>query len=136
MEETEHKWFSNFILKIIKSFGPTEKLIFYLFTVLLCLSTLSMVSNINEMFLVEIPAKGGVLKEGVLGSPRFINPVLAISETDKTISNLVYSGLLKSKSDGSYTTDLAESYSVSDDGLSYYVRIREGAKFHDKKPVT
>lgn len=99
-------------------------------------STIFLVSKINEAFLVEVPAYGGTLHEGVIGSPRFINPVLAISDADRDLTTLIYSGLLKANPDGSFSGDLAKSYSISEDGLTYVFTLKDDAKFHDGKPLT
>ncbi|AKB82806.1 Dipeptide-binding ABC transporter, periplasmic substrate-binding component [Methanosarcina barkeri 3] len=49
---------------------------------------------------------------------------------------LVQSTLLKKDSNGSLITDLATNYSVSDDGLTWTVKIRDDVKFHDGVPLT
>jgi len=76
------------------------------------------------------------LREGVIGSPRFINPLLAISDTDRDLTALIYSGLMKATPEGDLIEDLAKSFDVSDDGLVYTFEIREDAIFHDGTPVT
>ncbi len=114
----------------------TEKTIFWFFVVVLGISTLAMLNNINKQFLVEIPAKGGSLTEGAIGSPRFINPLLAISNADRDLTTLVYSGLLKSDPSGELIPDLAESYTISDDGLTYTFKLKDDIFFHDKTPIT
>lgn len=114
----------------------TEKLVFYGFATLLILSTIFMLWRVNNLLLVEVPKEGGELKEGIIGTPRFINPLLAFTDADRDLTTLVYSGLLKATSDGNYIPDLAETYSVSEDGLKYTFTIRKDAVFHDGKPVT
>lgn len=121
---------------LFKSFGPTEKILFYCLAVVIFFSGISAVWQVNKHFLAVVPAHGGTFTEGVVGSPRFINPLLAISDTDKSISSLVYSGLLKHGDNNDYQLDLAESYAVSEDGLVYTVKIKDNAYFHDGKPVT
>ncbi len=95
-----------------------------------------MLLKINDNYLVKVPKTGGTLKEGLIGIPRFINPVLAISETDKDLSALVYSGLTRITPDGEIIPDLASSYEVSEDGLEYFFKIRDDAVFHDGKKIT
>ncbi len=120
---------------VVKSFGPTERMLFCFLAALMFLSSLRATWQLNNFFLSEVPAHGGTFTEGVVGSPRFINPLLAIGDTDKSIGGLVYSGLLKHGENGEYAPDLAEYYSVSPDGLVYSVKIRDNAFFHDGKPV-
>lgn len=127
---------SGIFNSVVKFFGPTERLLFYCLGILMFFSGLSAIWQVNNFFLREVPARGGVFTEGVVGSPRFINPLLAISETDKGLVSLVYSGLLKRAQNGEYAPDLAEYYSISENGLVYSVKIRENAFFHDGQPVT
>lgn len=124
------------IERVIKSFSLTEKVIFWFLTIILSASTATMLYQINKNFLVEVPAKGGSLVEGSIGSPRFINPVLAISNTDRDLAILIYSGLLRATPEGDFIPDLAESYTISDDGLVYTFKIRDDAYFSDNSPVT
>ena len=49
---------------------------------------------------------------------------------------LVQSTLFKKDSNGSLIRDLATNYSVSDDGLTWTVNIRNDVKFHDGVPLT
>lgn len=114
----------------------TEKILFYLVSLVLIVSGAILLIRLNDSFLVEVPAFGGSFTEGLVGSPRFINPVLAISDTDKDISSLLYSGLLKASGNGGYEPDLAESYQVTAGGTVYDFIIKEGASFHDGKEVT
>jgi len=121
---------------LIKSFSLTEKVVFWVLFFCLAVSTLSLISQINKNFLINVPAKGGNFTEGVVGSPRFINPLLAISNADRDILALVYSGLMKATPEGQLIPDLAESYSISEDGLTYTFILRDDATFHDGTPVT
>lgn len=127
---------NNSVGRAIKSFGSTEKILFWILAIILVISGARLVSRLNNSLLIEIPSSGGVFTEGIVGSPRFINPLLAISETDKAISSLVYSGLLRRDENGALVPDLAESYTISPDGLNYTFKIRDNAYFHDGKPVT
>lgn len=122
--------------KAIRSFSFTEKVIFGVFTVIFVLSSLLIILKVNTQFLIEVPRFGGVLKEGVIGTPRFINPILSISETDRDLSSLVYSGLMRITPDGKLIPDLALDYTISEDGREYVFTIRGDAVFHDGESVT
>jgi ABC-type transport system substrate-binding protein len=71
----------------------------------------------------------GELTEGIIGTPRFINPVLAVSDVDQDLTQLVYSGLVKISSDNKIVPDLAEYYEISDDGLEYKFILRDKCIF-------
>jgi peptide/nickel transport system substrate-binding protein len=122
--------------KIIDSFSLTEKAIFLLFALIAIVSGIILLINLNQSFLVESPNKGGSINEGIIGTPRFINPIIAVSTADQNLTALIYSGLMRRDAEEGLVPDLAESYSISEDGLEYRFKIREDATFHDKTPVT
>lgn len=121
---------------ILDSFSPKQTFIFITLFVVLLVSAISILGKINRNFLVYLPERGGTLTEGIMGAPRFINPILAISDTDKDITTLVYSGLMKKTTNGEILPDIAESYTISPDGLTYTFKINPEAKFQDRKEVT
>lgn len=127
---------SNAILKTIASFSMTEKIIFYFFLTVLILSTSILLWRVNRSFMVELPKYGGQLREGIVGFPRFINPILAISDADRDMTSLIYSGLVKANSNGEIVPDLAESYSISKDGLVYKFKLKDDIYFHNGEKIT
>ena len=127
---------SNYLGKIVKSFSLTEKAIFIILSLILILSSLSLLGKVNSHFTTTVPAHGGSLTEGVIGSPRFINPLLELSEADRDLTYLVYSGLMRATANGDLIPDLAESYNISPDGLTYTFKLRADAYFHDGEKVT
>ena len=80
----------------------------------------------------------GVISEGIVGHIRNINSVYAdFNETDRDISELIFSGLVKYdplKSD--YAPDLAEKWELSSNNLTYTFTLRSDALWHDGVPVT
>lgn len=91
---------------------------------------------LQRSFLVEVPTYGGSLTEGVVGSPRFINPLLALTDADRDLTTLIYAGLMGIDGDGNFVPVLADHYSISEDGLTYTFVLRESARFSDGSPVT
>ncbi len=76
------------------------------------------------------------MREGIIGTPRFINPVLATSDQDKDLTSLVYAGLTRKNFDGKAVSDIAETIIESEDKLHYTVVLKKNAEFHDGKKVT
>lgn len=76
------------------------------------------------------------LVEGVTGQPSSFMPHMASSQDDKTISRLIYRGLFKYDILGNLVPDLAESWSISSDGLVYTVTIKDAAYWSDGSKVT
>lgn len=117
-------------------FSEGSRALFLFFAAVCVFSSVSLIYLLNESLLVAVPAYGGSLSEGVIGSPRFINPILAVSDSDRDLTSLVYSGLLRATPGGDYESDLAQSYTVSPDGKSYTFTLRPNATFHNGMPVT
>ncbi|TSC70064.1 MAG: Extracellular solute-binding protein family 5 [Parcubacteria group bacterium Gr01-1014_46] len=135
IQELAHKEWKIGVLEklmaIVRSFSLTEKTLFVIFSIIFIASSLSLLYKVNGSFLVEVPDYGGSLNEGVIGSPRFINPLLASSDTDKDLVTLIYSGLMKVTPSGELVPDIAESYTASDDGLNYTFTLKKDIYFQD-----
>jgi len=84
-----------------------------------------------------IPQLGSNYKEGILGQPRFINPILAqTNDADRDLSQLVYSSLFKYDGQGNLIPDLVEEYSIEQDNLTYNISLRQDVFWHDEEPLT
>ncbi|MEI6190864.1 MAG: ABC transporter substrate-binding protein [bacterium] len=126
----------DYLKKIISSFGLTEKTLFIIFLTIFIISTISLLWKANAHFITEVPAHGGSLTEGLIGSSRFINPLLELSAADRDLTYLVYSGLMRATAEGDLVPDLAESYTISDDGLTYTFKLKNNIYFQDGQKVT
>ena len=124
------------IKSAISSFSKKEWIAFGILAAILLGSTLGILEKINTSFMVQMPSRGGSLSEGIIGSPRFVNPILALSDADRDLVSLVYSGLLRKSPDGTLIPDLAENYTVSKDGLTYTFTLKNNIYFQDGKPIT
>ncbi len=122
--------------KIYKTLSPLERWIFYSLIILLALGTLMLMKHVYIGSTVLVPSSGGKIVEGLVGAPRFVNPVLAISQTDKDLTELIYAGLMTTDQRGGLITELAESYSVSEDAMIYEFTLYNNLTFHDGTPLT
>lgn len=120
----------------IRRLSPGDKFIASVLTILVVISSLVGLRALQKAYLVEVPAHGGVLTEGIVGSPRFVNPLLALTDADRDLAALTYAGLMGIGPDGTLVPVLAESYIVSPDGKTYTFTIRQDATFSDGTPVT
>ncbi|HSQ26238.1 MAG TPA: ABC transporter substrate-binding protein [Anaerolineales bacterium] len=77
-----------------------------------------------------------VLRIGWAGSPDTLNPGPAVLTEAYILFELVYDSMFQLELDGSYTPELAESFEVSDDGLTWTFKIRDDVVFHDGEPLT
>ncbi len=123
--------------KVFSLMGRREKMTLTVLAVLAITSGLFTGNQLMAKYTKSVPANGGAYREGIIGQPRFINPLLATSDTDQAIIKLVFSGLYRLDSNGEVVPDLAESFpAVSEDGLEYTVKIKNNAQWHDGTPVT
>ncbi len=111
-----------FILKLVILVG----VIFFVWTLI----------SFSSHSQVEIPSAGGSLIEGVVGTPRFVNPVLAFTRADRDLTALTFDGLLTLGPAGTLIPNIAESITMADDGLAYNVIVRKDIRFHDNTPLT
>ncbi|MGE4169712.1 MAG: peptide-binding protein [Candidatus Margulisiibacteriota bacterium] len=68
--------------------------------------------------------------------PGNLNPLLYTDVYSGTVCDAVFNGLLKANEDLEIVPDLAESYSVSPDGLTYTFKLKKTVTWHDGKPFT
>ncbi|MDB5237637.1 MAG: family 5 extracellular solute-binding protein peptide/nickel transport system substrate-binding [Parcubacteria group bacterium] len=122
--------------RYLRSLTPGDRLITQILGGLVLLACIVALYGIELRFLIVMPAYGGSLTEGIAGAPRFVNPVLAISDTDRDLVALTYAGLMGHDSNGALVPILAQSYTVSPDGKVYTFVIRTNATFSDGTPVT
>ena len=120
---------------MIKSFSATERVIFGVLVAVLIVTSIILAATVNEAFLHPVPTLGGQLDEGVVGLPHLVNPVLAFSDADRDLTALIYSGLMK-YDNGAFVPDLAQSYTISPDGLTYTFTLKKSLTFQDGSPLT
>ncbi|MFA6257954.1 MAG: peptide ABC transporter substrate-binding protein [Candidatus Paceibacterota bacterium] len=124
------------INSIFNTFSKKEQIIFIVLFLTFLISTISILESINKSLMVTVPLHGGSISEGIIGTPRFINPILANSPADLDLVSLIYSGLMRKNPDGTFSPDLAEKYEMSTDGLNYTFTLKDKIYFQDGKPVT
>lgn len=124
------------IYQTISSFSLRQKIYLLILSTIFVVSVVGIIWKINDHFLVNAAVAGGDFTEGIVGFPNHINPLLAITDPDRDLTTLVYSGLMKFDNSGDIITDLAESYSISDDGLIYTFNLKDDLTWQDGEPFT
>lgn len=74
---------------------------------------------------IEVPVESGRYTEGVIGQPKFINPITSNTDVDRDLSQIVYADL----------TDLIDHYTISDDGKTWDIFLKDGLLWSDGKPL-
>lgn len=83
------------------------------------------------------PAKGGTYTEGVLGQPKFINPIIAQPNTvDADLCTLIYTSLFRYSPDNNWETELVDTYKVNGDGTVISLTLKPDIKWQDGENLT
>jgi len=122
------------IFKVLKT---PEKIIFSILIVLFFVSGIYLTIDLYLNSTKVVAAYGGTYTEGVVGQPRFINPIYGeTNDVDRTLIDLIYSGLMTYNKMGELTNDLVESYQVSEDGETYTFLLKENLFWQDGVALT
>ena len=82
-------------------------------------------------------APGGTLYLEVGADPSTLNPITSSDAYASQIQSYVFSSLMdRSEETYEWMPALAEKYTISKDGKTFTFTLRQGAKWHDGKPVT
>ncbi|MEO8286962.1 MAG: peptide ABC transporter substrate-binding protein [Chloroflexota bacterium] len=79
---------------------------------------------------------GDTYVEAMVGAPRFVNPLLAVSDTDTDLVHLVYNGLARVDASGNLVPDLASGWTPSPDSSVYTYTLRPDLRWQDGEPLT
>lgn len=121
--------------KTLSVLNKKEKIVFAVFVSLISLSLFYIIFVKPSSSDIPTPTEGGTYVEGMIGQPRYINPILSDnSKVDKDISNLIFSGLVKFNEDGEIVCDATESFTISEDKKTYTIKMRDGMFWHDGNP--
>lgn len=82
------------------------------------------------------PAYGDLLIQGSIGDASNLIPMLATDSASHDIAGMIFNGLVKYDKDLKLVGDLAESWKVSQDGLTITFKLRKGVKWQDGEEFT
>lgn len=121
----------------LRALPKPERFLVIIFAAALVLSFLALLFNTYLQKTVEAPAFGGNVTVGFVGTPHYINPVIApANDVDKALVKVVYPSLLRYNEEGKLIPWLAETYAIGDNGKIYEFFLRKGAQWDDGTPIT
>lgn len=82
------------------------------------------------------PASGDAIVEGTIGEASTLIPILATDSASHAVAGQIYNGLVKYDKNLNIVGDLAESFTISPDGLEITFHLRRGVTWHDGAPFT
>src|SRR5687767_6387898 len=87
--------------------------------------------------LAQTPKQGGAATVTFNNDLTTLDPQVGYDWQNWSVIKSIFDGLMNYKPGTTeLEPDLAESYSVSDDGLTYTFKLRDGLKFHNGRAVT
>lgn len=124
--------------QLYRVLNSKERIILPILVVLFLFSLFSSVHGVYFKDATIEPVQGGTLIEGIVGSPRFLNPLYAdINDADRDVIQLLYSGILRYDNQGNLVPDLAAAMpEVTEGGRSITVSLKEHIQWHDGSPFT
>lgn len=125
-------------IKYLKKFlNPKENLVIKICLLILLVNLVYLGVVGYKRYVVSLPARGGTYSEAIVGYPKTINPLYAISrDIDNDLSRLIYSSLFNYNDQGLLVTDLVDNYQLSEDFKEYIVNIKPGVKWHNGENLT
>ncbi len=81
-------------------------------------------------------AQQGRLELAIDSSPAGLDPHIVTAFSSFQVIGQIYDGLFETNADLQLEPALATGYTVSDDGLTYVLSLREGVTFHNGRPFT
>ncbi len=123
--------------QLFKVLKRKEKIIFLVFVALTVLSATYLSINLYIGNTKLIPSYAGEYIEGVVGQPRFINPIYGeTNDIDRTLIGLIYSGLMTYDKDGKIVNDLVKNYQISNNGKTYTFELKDNLYWQDGIKLT
>lgn len=89
-----------------------------------------------ESYAVTTFTKGGTYSEATLGRINSLNPLFATTNSEKTLSKLMFGTLSSVDYSGHIGLGLADSIKTNDTGSEWTVKLRDGLKWSDGEPIT
>lgn len=115
-----------FFYEILKSLSKKEKIYFYSSIGILGIALFLWFIYFVSTNTVAVPVESETYSEGIIGQPKFINPIIGNTDTDRDLSQIVYCDL----------TDLIDHYDVDSDGKIWNVFLKSDLLWSDDKPLT
>jgi len=116
---------SNF-RKVIGALNKKERFYLGIMALVFIVSALGRITFAVKEKSEIVPVAGGSYIEGVIGQPRFLNPIISTNPVDQDISALIYGKL----------DDFLDDKKTTEDNRVFNIKIKENLKWDDGTPLT
>ena len=131
--------FKNFWNKIFSFFSKLSKRKKRLLIAFISLGVILLIAFLLNFYFSHteiVPAFGGKFTEGIIGQPRFINPLYIDNDIDRDLVELLFSGLFSYDENGEIVNDLVKDYEISENGKNYEFELKDNIYWHDDQEIT
>jgi hypothetical protein len=77
------------LIGYIESVPPSDRFVLRLAFFVTIAGFIFLLFALNDKYSVLTPTSGGSISEGIIGTPRFVNPALALTRADQDVTALV-----------------------------------------------
>lgn len=125
-------------IKYIKKFLNSKEIIIINICLIVITINLTLLGvQFYKKHLKIIPAKGGEYIEGIIGTPKYINPLYAsANDVDSDINKLIFSSLFKRDKNNQLVNDLTKNYELKEENKAYIIKLRTDVKWHNDTLLT
>ncbi len=115
------------IVSLLKSLTRRERLVFFGSVLIFFVALIFTLIAVFYRNTVLEPAQGGEYREGLVGQPVVINPILAgNNDVDRDLSEILFSDLIT----------LADRFATSTDGKTFTITLKPDLRWSDEEPLT
>lgn len=129
---------NNFIVRRFKNLKEVRRtaLAWIGCAVLLVLAGVWQVSAGRPLYSHVGAVEGGSYVEGMVGQVDTLNPIFVTNAAERSASRLLFASLLTVDDEGDFSGQLAQSWSMADNGREYTVTLKPDLKWSDGVAVT
>ena len=90
----------------------------------------------GDSYAENVYVQGGTYIEATIGDVNSMNPLFAVTNSEKVLSKLMFATIATVDYSGHPGIGLAKSITASDDGKTWTIRLRDNLKWSDGEPIT
>lgn len=90
----------------------------------------------GDSYAENVYTDGGTYSEATIGDVDSMNPLFAMTNSEKVLSKLMFATITSVDYSGHLGNQLAESVTASEDGKTWVVKLRSDLKWSDGEPIT
>lgn len=125
------------IANIPRTLKPWERIVIFILSGIILASVVFWIDIYYLKHSKLAPTQGGQYTEGLVGQPKYVNPILAqTNDIDMDLAYLIFSGLMIYNNEQELAPDLARDYEISEDKKTYTFTLKPNLIWQDGESLT